>query len=156
MSEDTKPTIVMNSDTEAEADSTVEREAEFILVEQNSATSTAESELTEPSYHLWLRGTHYVDVGTADEVNAGDMFLFLTPEYFIQKVTEVNVEPPEGEHDTEWVKATFWDWQGNNTDSSSSSQEFSVGRFTGLGDKAPMGYTGPPVKIEPASEYVSY
>lgn len=146
MSENTEVTVAMSGDTET--NSMIEQEADFILIRQNGTSPAVASGSTEKSYHLWFKSTHYVDAGKADEVNIGDVFVLLSPEYLVHEITAMDVEPPEGrEDDGEWVSIDLWDPETGEKD----SQKFQIEHFTGLEDPA-MGYTGPPTKFELATE----
>lgn len=148
MSENTEVVVGMSDNTRTEANPVIEQEAGFILIKQGDPPPEFESGPGEEPYHLWFRGTHYISAGEADEVSTGDVFLQLTPNYSIEKITEINVEPPEKtQDDNQWVKVDLWGPETN----SKGSQKLTTEQFTGIENPA-MGYAGPPIKFEPASE----
>lgn len=101
--------------------------------------------------HVWHDSIHYVEVGKADEINPGDVF-FESQEvgYRLVQVTDVNSACSDEIIGGVTVDLLYDEPSlDSDTDGKITSVEWSKQMLTGIPlEDAPMGYTGPPIRLE--------
>lgn len=93
--------------------------------------------------HVWVNGKHYVEAGTADTVNKGDMFYLSSPELAVWRVREIDESIPSSKPGVE-IEIVY-------PSGSPETDNVSQNVLTGLLNNEPMGYMGPPTLLEESS-----